>query len=441
MSTGPLSVDTATNEPEPIGAVDGLEGARRRRIAQKHLRWILPIVAVVVALGISSLLYWTQPVAEEADPVVELPLVRVQTAVPATVRMNVTAHGTVTPRTESDVVAEVRGRIVQISPSLVAGGFFSEGDELLRLDDREARIAVDRARAQVRLRTSESKLASAEAARRQELSKQGAVSASNLEQFESRAQVASASLAEARAQLAQAQLDLERTVMRAPFDGRVRERQVDVGQFVNPGTKLGRIYAVDYAEVRLPIATEDLIHLDLGLTSQGSWGSESEGTEAAGVVGAPVLLHASLGGADLTWKARLVRTEGEIDLKTRTLHVVARVDDPYGRQAPVAVPLPSGLFVEAQIEGREREGLFTLPAMAVRDGDSVYVVDGEDRLRVRSVDVVRRGRDEIVVAGGVEAGDRLIVSPLRAVSEGMQVRVSSDAKGSEPADSAEADAS
>lgn len=439
MSTGPVSVETPSDGTKTVGQVDGLDAARRRRFTQRQLRWILPFVAIGAGVLISALLHYTRPTPVEKEPVDVVPLVRVQAAVAQAVRMNVTAYGVVTPRTESDVVAEVRGRIVSVSPSLVAGGFFAAGDELLRLDDREARIAVERARAQVRLRASEAELASANAGRRKELSRQGAVSASDLESFESRSNVASASLAEARAQLAQAELDLERTVMRAPFDGRVRERGVDVGQFVNPGTRLGRIYAVDYAEVRLPIATEDLMHFDLGLGLAGGWEPLAHSVEGMAPTRTPVILRASLGGQALEWEARLVRTEGEIDLKTRTLHVVARVDDPYGRKAPVTAPLPAGLFVEAQIEGREIAGLFTVPAMAIRDGDTVYVVDSENRLQVRDVQILRRSRDEAVIGEGISAGDRLVISPLRAVSEGMRLRVAGDAETDAQPAAADAD--
>jgi RND family efflux transporter MFP subunit len=413
VSSGPVTADPSEGTPAPA-AVDGLGEARRRRIARRHLRWLLPLAVIVLAGLVSLLMFQSAPRPETAEPPAPLPLVRVATVQPETLRMHVVAHGSVAPRTESDLVAEVRGRIVKVAPALVAGGFFSSGDQLLQLDDREHRIAVDRARAQVKLRGSEARLAAAEAARRQQLADRGAASAADLEQYESRALVAEAALDEARAALQQTKLDLERTVVRAPFDGRVRERPVDVGQFVNPGTKLARIYAVDYAEVRLPIATEDLVHLDLALAVRGAAHDAIEG--------APITLRARLGGRDLEWAATLVRTEGEIDLRTRTLHLVARVDDPYGRETERLSPLPSGLFVEAEIEGRELEGVFVLPSGAVRDEDRVYLVDAEDRLVVRPVEVVRRDRERAVIGSGLEDGDRVVVSPLRAVSEGMRLR-------------------
>ena len=411
MSTGPISVDPSRGDGAPSRGTVVAARLRRRGL----LRWVLPLAVLAVALLLSQLLFQTAPQPEVQERAAIAPLVRVETVTPRNLRMNVVAHGTVLPRTESDLVAEVRGRIVEVAPELVAGGFFEAGDLLLRLDDREHRIAVDRARAQVELRRSEANLAWAEARRRRQLAGRGAASEADLEQFESRGRVAQAALEEARAALQQAELDLERTAVAAPFDGRVRSRAVDLGQFVNPGTKLARVYAIDYAEARLPVPTEDLVHLDLDL------GFEPSGQAPDG---APITLRARLGGRDLEWPAMLVRSEGEIDLRTRTLHLVARVDDPYGRRLSRVSPLPSGLFVEAEIEGRELRDVFVLPAAALRDGDVVYVLDAEDRLDVREVDVARRDQDEVVIRSGLAAGERVIVSPLRAVSEGMQLRAS-----------------
>lgn len=414
MSSGPVGVEHPPgNTATGPGTVEALSAVPRTRFAARQLRWLLPVGVLALGVALSTLLFQTAPRPETVEPVAVLPLVRVATVHPETLRMYVVAHGSVAPRTESDLVSEVRGRILTVAPSLVAGGFFEAGDELLRLDDREHTIAVTRANAQVKLRESEALLAAADASRRRQLADRGAASAADLEQYESRELVAQALLDEARAALEQANLDLERTVVRAPFAGRVRERPVDVGQFVNPGTKLARVYAVDYSEVRLPVQTEDLVHLDLGL----SVGSNEEST-----LGSPITLRARLAGRDLEWPATLVRSEGEIDLRTRTLHLVARVEDPYGRRVERASPLPSGLFVEAEIVGREIEGVFVIPASAVRDGNNVYVVGAEDRLAIRPVEVIRRDRDRVVVGQGLEDGERIVVSPLRAVSDGMLLR-------------------
>jgi RND family efflux transporter MFP subunit len=403
MTTGPLPV-------EPPGP-EGERSRFSRAATRKHLPWALPLLVLVVGYLVTRALVWTQERPQPREPESTAPLVRLATAEPESIRYEVIAHGTVTPGTESDLVAEVRGRVVSVAPNFVAGAFFAGGDALLRLDDREYRIAVDRGRASLELRTSEWRLAVADVKRRRELSDRGAVSAAELEQFESRAAVAKASRDEARAALAQARLDLERTVLRAPFEGRVRTRDVDLGQFVSPGQKVGRIYAVEDAEVRLAVSTDDLAYLDLSL-----------GDDAESIPETPVILSADLGGRELQWVARVVRIEGDIDLRTRMLNVVARVDDPFGRGDSQSQALPAGLFVRAVIQGKSLEGIFVLPLMALRENDQVFVVDAENRLEVRPVRVLRRTQDSVVIGEGLAAGERLIVSPLRAYTDGMQVR-------------------
>ena len=427
MTSDPVSIESQTDDQTTPDRRKGLEALQDgSTIGNPHLRWILPLAVLGLGFAILWLFVVTRGVPETRDPVIPSPLVRVMTVQPENVQFSVRSQGMVAPRTESDLVAEARGRVLSVSRRLVEGGFFRSGDELLRLDDREHRIARDRAEAIVRLRESESRLAAAEAARRRQLKSRGAASAADLEQFESRELVAKASLAEAQAALAQAELDLERTVVRAPFDGRVREQSVDVGQFVSPGIKLGRIFAVDYAEVRLPIQTDELAYLDesfIGLNRRGELEQDEEGSR--------VRLTGRLGGRELAWEARLVRAEAAIDEQTRMLHVVARIDDPYLLEAetekskdaaPKRVPLPAGLFVTAEIEGRSVSGVFVVPVMALRDGDRVFIRDEEDRLRVREVAVLRRDRGQVVIDHGLEAGDHVIISPLRIYSEGMSLR-------------------
>ena len=444
MTSDPVSVEPGGGERrESVEDGAGLPNGKGRGAALMAIvgspaardarwRWILPVVVLALGCAAYALLVATRDVPQTRDPETPTPLVRVMTAQPRDVRFKVESRGIVVPRTESDLVAEVRGRVVGVAAALVEGGFFSEGAELLRLDDREYRIARDRARAIVALRESEARLARAEADRRRQLRQRGAASEADFEQFENRERVAEASLAEARANLARAELDLERTVVRAPFEGRVRERSVDVGQFVSPGSKLARIFAVDHAEVRLPIQIDELAFLD------ASFVGLERPTEAAlrvgtAVSGAPVRLTGRLGGREIVWPARLVRAEAAIDERTRMLHVVARIEDPYllasqtADDGSSAVPLPVGLFVSAEIEGRKVEDVYVLPLMALRDGNRVFVLDEAGRLRVRPVSILRRDHDEVVLDGGLRGGEQVVVSPLRIYTEGMRLRAT-DAK-------------
>lgn len=419
MSTEPAAVEPV----DPRTRLESIGDAASQRAGQtqhtrssrvRTLRWLLPIAVIGGSFAIAAAFLATSPKAEKTPPIVVPPLVSVQSIAPQTLQLTVTTQGSVTPRTETDLVAEVRGRITAVSPAFVAGGFFVAGEELLRFDGREHAIGVDRAQATVKLRESEARLAEADLRRSQELEKRGAASGANLEQVESQAQVAQAALAEARASLAQKRLDLERTVILAPYDGRVRKRNVDLGQFVNPGGVLARVHATDYAEVRLPVPTEELAHLDIPLDFRD---------DAATQTVRPVTLSLRFAGKRYEWPAELVRTEGEIDERTRMLHVVARVTAPYARsEGSQRPPLAAGMFVSAEIEGRELKGVFVLPRPALRDDTTVLVVDDDDRLRFRQVEVIKRGRHEVVVGSGLTGSERIVVSPLQAVTDGMLVR-------------------
>jgi RND family efflux transporter MFP subunit len=241
--------------------------------------------------------------------------------------------------------------------------------------------------------------------------------------------VAEAQVREARAVLQRAERDLERTELRAPFQGRVREKSVDVGQFVNRGAPIAKLYAVDIAEVRLPLPDRELFFLDLNLgsrhapNSNGDPGANDDGSH--GDPGVEVLLRADFAGQERTWRGRIVRTEGEIDPRSRMVHVVARVEEPYAADPPLAV----GLFVSAEIFGRNVESAYVLPRIAVQqrpEGDLVFVIDADDRLRFRPVKVLRTQQGEVVIGEGLAPGDRVSVSPMGAAVDGMRVRVVED---------------
>lgn len=366
-------------------------------------------VVALAALGAAVLLV-TAPETPPVQPEPAVPLVRTLAVQPRDVPLRVATHGSVEPRTESDLVPEVSGRVVWVSPALVAGGFFEEGEPLLRIEPHDYETALERARAQLARAESEAALGAREQSRQEELARRDVASAARLDDARNRARASGAALREARAALAQAERDLARTELRAPFAGRVREEQVDVGQFVSRAAPVARLYAVDWAEVRLPIRDEDLAWIDVPRAG-------------AGEAGPPVLLRARYAGEPREWWGHVERSEGEIDPRSRMVHVVARVEDPYGRRPGAAhAPLPVGLFVEAEIVGRTARGVVVLPRSALRGDDQVLVVDGEDRLRFRDVTVLRRDREEVLIRAGLAGGERVCVSALEAPVDGMRVR-------------------
>ncbi|HIA50284.1 MAG TPA: efflux RND transporter periplasmic adaptor subunit, partial [Acidobacteria bacterium] len=324
---------------------------------------------------------------------------------------------TVEPRTESQLVSEVSGRIVEVSPSFVAGGFFEAGDILFKTDPHDYEQTLVQRKAEIenaRLRILQEE-AEAEVAQ-WGWDRIGSGQARPLTLREPQIASARAELAAAEANLKTAQRNLERTEVRAPYAGRVREKNVDVGQFVTVGAPVARIYAVDAAEVRLPLPDEDLAYLDLPLNYRG---------ESGRIRGPVVTLRAGFAGRIHEWQGRIVRTEGEIDPRTRMVHVVAEVPDPYGRGPdPTRPPLAAGMFVEAEIVGRTVENVAVVPRAALRSPGQVLIVDADSRLRFRDVDVLRATTDELFILDGLETGDRVNISPVEVVSDGMEVATS-----------------
>lgn len=424
---------------------------------------LLPLLVVAGAVVVAFVLVKAAPSPPTQEPVTPPPLVRVIEVEPRTVRFDVESQGTVRPRTEATLNAQVSGRIEWVAPSFAEGGLFRRGETLVRIDERDYRLAVSQAEqqvAQARVRLAREE-AEAEIAREEyeDLAADGAVGdVSPLTLHEPQLAEARAAVEAAEAAVEKARLDLSRATIEAPFDGRVEQKQADVGQSVSPGAPLATLYAVDYAEIRLPVPVTELEYLDVPLA-----GETADGPTVA--------LSAELGGTRRTWSGRVVRTGGGIDPETRMMPLIARVDRPYGEAAPEAgAPLPIGLFVEAEIAGRRADGVFVLPREALRktgrwrEGEpSRVLVVGEDvpaeaapagapdggadpdheaapsepaepraRLRFRDVWIVRLEDDRAYVSRGLEDGDLVCVSPLETPTDGMVVRVTRETDGTAP---------
>ncbi len=370
---------------------------------------ILPLCLLVLGVAASAFLVRGQPAAKTGPPELAPPLVRVLPVEAETLRLRVRSQGTVSPRTESDLVAEVGGRVVEVGPGLEPGAFFRAGEVLARLDPRDVELRVARARAGLARAIAEAEFARATFERQRALRGQGIASDAILDESHRAARIAEARRREAEVDLEAARVDLARTEVVAPFDGRTRTNSVDVGGFVSVGAPVARIYAVDHAEVRLPIPDAELAFLDLDL-----------GAEPAGETAPEVTLRARFAGRQHEWLGRLVRTEAEIDPRTRMVHAIARVPRPY--ESAARPPLAAGLFVEAEILGRKVEGVVRVPRSALDTSGHLWVVDAQDRLRRRSVRVLRFEGDSALVADGLVAGERVSLLEPRLAREGLAVR-------------------
>jgi len=374
-------------------------------------RIAVPVLILLLGFGLAAAIIATGPELEQQAPPDSSPLVRTWRAIPETVQLTIRAHGTVLPRTESDLIPEVSGRVVRASPALVSGGFFKQGEVLLEIEALDYQAAVEEAKAALASTRSELDSAKRAHTRQIDLSKRRLTSESQADDALNRYRFAQAALREATARLARARRDLARTRLLAPFDGRVRSEQVDVGQFVNRGAPVARLYATDVAEVRLPVHDEELAFLNLALNG-----------EAQPEVEQPVvILRAEFAGRSHTWEGRIVRTEGELDPQTRMINVIAQVEAPYetmGDRPPLAV----GLFVEAEIIGARVHNVFVLPRSAIQANNQVYVVRNDNTIDFRDIDIMRMVAENVYVTEGFESGELISLSTVSNAIEGMRVR-------------------
>ena len=369
--------------------------------------FIIPLIIVVVFIFGAAGLMATAPVLE---PTAKKPVpttVRIVEVEPKAVRLMVNSQGSVMPSTESQLIPEVSGRVVWMSPNLVAGGYFTEGQLLVRVDDVDYRNSLARAQATLERAEAEEQHARYEYQRLESLAERNLTSRSQLENSLRAQRVAGANLRDARANYEQAQESLDRTQMSAPFTGLVRSEAVDIGQFISRGSAIATLYASGQVEVRLPIADRQLAFLDLPPTLRGEL---PEGLRPK------VTLTTEYAGQQLVWQGEIVRTEAEIDVSSRMVQLVARVPNIDGQ-----TPLTVGLFVNAKIEGLLAEDIVTLPRSALRNNGQVLVVDTDNKLQFRTIKQLRLYQDNVLVKSGLSRGERVCLSPLQTAIEGMTV--------------------
>lgn len=381
-------------------------------------------IALLIALagGITAaVIATTPPQNEQHEEVFSPPAVQIITVAPQRLRLDVRSQGRVMAQTEIDLVSGVSGNIVKISPAFVSGGFFNKGDLLVAVDPAEYDLRVAQAQARVMEAHYQLTREEAEAGQaRDEWQQLGQGDPSPLNLRIPQLKEKQAKLAAEREELKNARLLRQRTEIRAPFNGRVRSKEAGLGQFIHSGAILGRIYNSDWAEVRLPLTTRDFALI--GFPDLPGYVQSNQSVA--------VKLTADYQGKQQTWLGQLVRSEGVVDQNTGMIIAVAQVRDPFALRAhktgapeaqSSAVALPVGLFVEASIEGRWLDDLIVVPAGALLKDHRVAVIDRDNRLRFRTVEVLRTEREQAIIKTGLTAGERVLISGLHHPVEGMAV--------------------
>ena len=381
-------------------------------------RIVLPIVILVGCLLVSSYLIRNPTTVEEAAVEIIPVSVRVAEVSLDSVELVVGSQGKVEAAQTVSLSAAVAGPIGWISPSLESGGYVGEGDVLLRLETSDFETAVERSRANMQQTLAESKFADAELERLQELAERKLASDSQLQDAQRRAEVNRARLVDAEASYRQAELDLGRTELRAPFNAVIQTREVELGQYVNRAQSVAILFGADEVEVRVPLAMRQLGFLDVPLGQRGEI-PEQNAPEVA--------LTGSYGGQQYQWQGKLVRIEASIDPNSNTVQTIIRVSQPSAggqraTQRHKPIPLPIGLYVEADIKGKIVDDIIALPRSVIRNNNQVLVVDAENKLYFREVEIFRLEEQKVLISGGILPGERICISPIQAVVDGMSVQ-------------------
>ncbi|MFC1702320.1 efflux RND transporter periplasmic adaptor subunit [Pseudomonadota bacterium] len=380
---------------------------------KKLLKILAPVLVLVVSVGIVQGLSAAKPEPEKKAEAQRLVSLYVDEVTTDTVTISVQTQGEVRPKTEIDLVPQVSGRIVGISGSFAEGAEFAPGETLIKIDDTNYKLAVIRAQARVAEAEVgvQRELANAKIKKEHWLDKRNSGEPTPYALNKPQVMEAEAKLLSAESDLKEARLNVARTEINVPFLGRVREKSVGIGQYVTAGTHLGRVFSTDTVEIRLPLTDSQLAELNLPMGFM------------ADAFNAPVVqFSAKVGSHEQTWNGRIVRTHASVDQQTRLIYAIAEVEDPYGLGSDNGTPLAVGMFVHADIAGVNSQSAMVLPRLALRNANKVYVINDQNRLEIRTVEVLSTSEDTVLVSNGVEVGDKVVTSTIPAAVDGMEVR-------------------
>ena len=372
------------------------------------LTLLFSALSLAAAFAAVSLMAKFRPAVVVVEKPRLLPSVKVMTAQASDVALQLPSQGMVEPVRSTTLAAEVPGRVVEVSPRFEVGERFQQGELLVRIEDADYQAAL--VQAQANLEEARASLIS-EKARAEQGEREWKQLGTNQPPSDlvlRKPQLASAEarVAAAEGAVAKAKRDLERTRITAPFAGRLRLKQTEVGSYLNPGAPVAEMASTGTYRVRLPLAVEDLTFLPPPDASPSK---------------IPVTISAESSGQKITWKGTVLRTEGEVERTSRSVYLVGEVQETSTQDL-----LQPGLFVQATIQGRELKNLYRVPRSVFLDQDRLLLVDAQNRLRFQRVTVVRPDGRDLLVSSGLKDGDKICSTALSSPVEGMEVRILED---------------
>lgn len=378
------------------------------------VRVLLPVVILSLAAFAAYMLIESKPPVAKKDSEERLRKVTVMPIKLETVSFPVSSQGNVLPAKKIRYLSETNGRILKTSENWQDGAYFRQGEVMLIVEDHvyQSQLAKAKAAEEQAKATLTQEIANAHVAKKTlEASdrKHDNEAARSLALREPQQETAKAQLASARADVEAASIMLEKTYVRAPFDGIVNNKTVDIGQVVGSGQLLADFYGVEKAEIRVPLTLAQQAYLDLPPLAQKA--------------DIPVDIIYKTAGFEHHLKGRLVRTSAVLDEATRVLHGIIEIDDPYNLAQADKVVLPLGAFVEVSINSKEQADIVRLPSRLLRPGNRLWVADKDDKLRQRDVQILPSRSNEIYIYQGVQEGDRIVISSIIDAHAGTRLDI------------------
>lgn len=380
------------------------------------LRYVLtPIAIIFLAIVGLIVVAALAPKPAKKPTIIKAPLVEVENIERQDIRFTIASQGSVLPRTQTNLVSEVSGQITSVNDKFNVGGFFTKGEVLLSIDDISYRVNL--LQAQSRLDAAKALLVE-EQARKEQAEDEWLLTGKSLEQAPVLAlrlpqlQKAKADVKAAEADVTDAEVKLARTKIRAPYDAMIKEKQVEIGQYVSIGSTLAMTFAVDYAEVRLPIKQRDVEFLNLPKINQQD------------IATSKVDIFYQLLGSEHMWQSNLTRYEGEVDSRSRVHYVIAQVDDPYSvLSSSEHHELRIGTFVNANITGKMIADIVAIPRDALHGANKVYLVDDENKLHIQEISILRNDANFVYSHDDFAENYRLVTTQMETPVEGMTLRI------------------
>ena len=325
------------------------------------------------------------------------------------ISLKILTNGEVKPLNEINLISQVSGQIVEAADEFVDGGIIKAGSPLVWIDDRDYKLAVISAESRVAQASKflEREIAESELAKN-DWEELGLGEASSLTLRIPQLREAEAAEKAALADLEKAKLNLERTIVKLPFQGIIRQKKTGVGQFVGTGSILATAFSTEEVLIALPLTDTELSYLGLPLAYE----------EERPFSGPKGNFYSLVSNKKSEWEGRIVRTAGSIDPLTRLVYVYAEVINPYQQSPPLAI----GMFVDAVIEGKTIKNGFLVPNSAINNNSNIYVINTNDNLEIRKIEVLGTENDYVIIKGEISEGERVVVSPLNNAKDGMALK-------------------